>query len=226
MCRRTAAVGLALLWSIASLAMSSGCCGIGCCGGGRRIPLLGNAVDGQPGCDSHCDRYAPQVYHHNRCHTVRDPRIPGPRDINTLPAEPEMEAPNYFHPVPTYPVFGPRSEQPDGIDPQLQPLLPRDTIDGESLPAPMLRQSDAPDEQYEQFEQDDQSADSDMSDGVLSDSEPMDGPTLSSAGKVVGRAVSQTGWKPAKKQTARMESPTRPCPNCSVTFRRPSSIQR
>lgn len=40
------------------------------------------------------------------------------------PPEPEPAAATYFHPVPMGPVFGPRSEQPDGVEAESTPLLP------------------------------------------------------------------------------------------------------
>ena len=118
-----------------------------------------------------------------------------------------MAAPSYFHPVPTYPVFGPRSEQPDGIEPTMQPLIPGESseIEGEPLPPPSLGADDAMDE-----------ADDDLSDEESSD--------LKLAAPE--QAVRHAGWKPAKKQSTQASSPTRSCAKCTVTFRQPSSTQQ
>jgi hypothetical protein len=54
------------------------------------------------------------------CGPARRPR----RVRDAAPPEPEETAPTYFHPVPMGPVFGPRSEQPDGIEEEAKPLSP------------------------------------------------------------------------------------------------------
>ena len=212
MYRRRASVGLALLAVAGLLAMSAGCHCPSCAGGCGDASTHGHVVGGPSACDQRNDRYAPRVYHHKKvcCHAaLRDPRTPGPRVVSTLPAEPEMEAPGYFHPVPTYPVFGPRSEMSDGIEPQMQPLLPGDApgLDGEPLPIPMPR---------------------DRGDG---DEEAAEEPTLGDEPSALklsapGQSVRQTGWKPAKRQAAQTEAPTRPCAKCSISFRQPSSSRR
>lgn len=210
MCRRSGSIGLALLGAACFLPLLAGCHCPRCPGGCGDCTMQGYAVGG-PTCDKQCDRYAPRPYNHKVCCRAahRDPRIPGPRIVSTLPAHPEMEAPAYFHPVPTYAVFGPRSEQPDGIEPQMQPLMPDDSsgFDGEPLPMPTRRDRD---------ERDDESVEDDA---------PGEEP---SALKLLapGQSVRQTGWKPAKKQADQAEAPTRPSAKCSVSFRQPSSSPR
>jgi hypothetical protein len=156
-----------------------------------------------------CDRYASRVSRRFECcRPRRDPRIPGPRVVSTLPA-PEREAPSYLHPVPTYPVFGPRSEEPDGIEPDLQPLSPG--LEGEPLPPPGGLGDASEDDPG-----DDVSLDED--DSEEDDDEPMLAPPQ--------QLVKDSGWKAAKRQPDRTTAPTRPCATCTVTFKRPSSTAR
>lgn len=207
MCRRTATVGSALLWAACLIAMASGCrCGRLC--GGCGACTQGYGANGwPPGCDKGSDRYAARPYPPcAKCRAARrDPRIPGPRGVYTQPA-PEAAAPSYFHPVPTYPVFGPRSEQPDGIEPQMQPLMPGESfdLDGEPLPPPRLRNRDTSDEEP---------ADDDLSYPESSDLK-LTAPE---------QTVQNAGWRPAKKQPAVAAAPSRPGTKSRVTFRQPSS---
>jgi hypothetical protein len=193
---------LSLVCASYLVASSTGCCGAcGRCGSS----MHGNA-DG--GCPSQCDRYAARPYRRFMCgRPRRDPRIPGPRVISTLPPEPQ--APGYFHPVPTYPVFGPRSEQPDGIEPDLQPMSPGGMPGMESEPLPAPPDADL---------SDDESMDGD---NEVSDDEAS--PLQLAAPQ---QLTKHAGWKPAKKQPASVESATRPGAKCTVTFRQPSSQTR
>ena len=113
--------------------------------------------------EKQCDRYAARPYNHKVCCRAarRDPRIPGPRIVSTLPAHPEMAAPGYFQPVPTYAVFGPRSEQPDGIEPQMQPLMPDEPSGLEGEPLPMPTRQDT----------------GEAGDAAVEDDEPAEGPS-------------------------------------------------
>jgi hypothetical protein len=156
------------------------------------------------GVRTDCDPHSARVYHHRHCcGPIRDPRIPGPKIVSTLPAVPEMAAPGYFNPVPTYPVFGPRSEEPDGIEAEEQPLAPGDgSMTGESLPEPRLPQ-DGNEEDSDEPEEDDEPS-------ALKLSPP-------------DQSVRQAGWKPARKQAVEKEMPTRPCAKCTVTFKQRSS---
>lgn len=163
----------------------------------------GEALGLHPDCDPH----SAQIYRHNYCCSpFRDPRLPGPKVVSTLPAMPEMAGPSTFSPVPTYPVFGPRAEEPDGFDPQMLQLLPADgsaSID-EPFAAPSLAESD------------------EMVDGEDLDEES-DPSELSVP--VPGRSVEQAGWKPAHKRPAD-EAAARPCAKCTATFKRSPTLKR
>lgn len=198
---------------------------------GRRCGLLGLVTAWAaclltvPGCALHrcdfapgeavglrvaCDPHASRVYHcRDCCRPRRDPRIPGPRSVSTLPAQPEMAAPGYFQPVPTYPVFGPRSEEPDGIEPEMQPLMPDDgSMEGETLPEPT-----EPTDDTVQLEDAEEASD----DGQVPSALALTAP---------GQSVRQTGWKAARKQSPEAAAATRPCAKCTVTFKSPASSQR
>jgi hypothetical protein len=115
--------------------------------------------------------------------------------------------------VPTYPVFGTRSEEPDGIEPELQPMSPG--MENEPLPAPSRRE---PDDYLNDEMDDDLSADEDVDDldqtsGELKLAAPQ-------------QLVQQAGWKRAGKQPAPVAVPTRPCANRAINFRQPSSLAR
>ncbi|HVX10039.1 MAG TPA: hypothetical protein VHC22_02445 [Pirellulales bacterium] len=148
-----------------------------------------------------CDPYAAKVYRRHPCRIPgRDPRIPGPRIVTTLPAAPEAAGPGYFNPVPTYPVFGPRSEEPDGLEPDMQQLDPDDgTIEGEMLPPPaMSAERPASDDEEEESDEDES--------GGLRLAAPQ-------------QSMRQAGWRPARRQAAEPETATRPCATCTVRFR-------
>jgi hypothetical protein len=170
----------------------------------------GNSAD----CPA-CDRYAGRTYRRfDCCRPRRDPRIPGPRVVSTLPA-PEREAAGYFHPVPTYPVFGPRAEEADGIEPELQPLSPG--MESEPLPPPRggLRDGGLRDDEDlgNDVSIDDVSTDED-------DSEQESGGLQLAAPQ---QLVKDSGWKAAKRRPGQATVPTRPP---TVTFRQPSSTAR
>jgi hypothetical protein len=205
--QRITMIALALVWASCLAASPIGCCCPRRCGGCGTSECGYAEGAGQAACPHECDRYAARSNRHVPCcRTRRDPRIPGPRIVSTLPA-PETEAPGYFQPVPTYPVFGPRSEEPDGIEPELQPLLPDGSpgMEDEPLPEP-LRDSLS----------DEESGDEGVSNDEASDLK------LAAPQQLVKHA----GWKPAKKQSAQTDTPTRPCAKCTMTFRQPSSSQR
>jgi len=197
MCRRCGLRGLSVTWAVCLLT-AAGCAMRQC----DFAP--GDAV----GLRVACDPYASRVYHRKHCcRPRRDPRIPGPRVVSTLPAEPEMAAPGYFQPVPTYPVFGPRSEEPDGIEPQMQQLMPDDgSMQGETLPEPTLPADD----------------------GMQGDEDSSNESDEPSALKLRApdQSVRQAGWKAARKQPVESEAATRPCAKCTVTFKQPSTSRR
>jgi hypothetical protein len=205
--RRTLMIALSLVWAGCLAASSVGCCCPRRCGG-CGAAMAGYVGNAQGAGAADCDRYSARPYHHvGCCRPRRVPRIPGPRSISTLPP-PESAAPSFFQPVPTYPVFGPRSEEPDGIEPVLQPLSPDDLpgMEDEPLPAPARNGAMSNDD----------SADQDISAGEATDLK------LAAPQQLIKRA----GWKPAKKQSPQAETPTRPCAKCTVTFRSPSSQSR
>ncbi|HET6880017.1 MAG TPA: hypothetical protein VFI31_07670 [Pirellulales bacterium] len=151
------------------------------------------------GLRTDCDPHSARVYHRRPCchGPFRDPRLPGPKIMSTEPAVPEMAAPGYFHPVPTYPVFGPHSEEPDGIETALQPLEPDDgSMSDESLPEP--REASLNDDEEDEDEAEEQN------------------PLRLAA---PDQSVRQAGWKAARKPSLEEETPTRPCANCSVRFK-------
>lgn len=198
---------LSLVFASCLAASTTGCCGP-CCGRGGCGSSMHGHVDGvgQDSCPSQCDRYAARPYRRFMCgRPRRDPRIPGPRVISTLPPEPQ--APDYFHPVPTYPVFGPRSEQPDGIEPELQPLSPgvMPGMEGEPLPAP---------------------ADADLSDDESAEDAASDDEASPIQLAAPHQLTKRAGWKPAKKQSTPIDTATRPGAKCTVTFRHPLSQTR
>ncbi|HQU44062.1 MAG TPA: hypothetical protein PK867_14680 [Pirellulales bacterium] len=171
--------------------------------------MLGRGGCGPGGCDKRCDRYAARPKRRFDCRVgQKDPRIPGPRIISTLPRQqPEMTTPTFLYPVPTYPVFGPRSEEPDGIEPQLQPLMPEDAEQIESEPLPMPNESAAPDDEEEY---------DDLTDGGSS--------ALQLAAPK--QTVEQAGWKPAKTRGTEASRVSRPCAKCGVTFRSSNPIRQ
>ncbi|HEX5443903.1 MAG TPA: hypothetical protein VFW87_08755 [Pirellulales bacterium] len=150
-----------------------------------------------------------------------------------LSPDPEPAGPSYFHPLPTRPVFGPRSEQPDAIEGQsllpvptpshgAEPLLPL-------LPPPAAKESD------EAERADDGPVEQDSGDG---------GPDADSSTELrrlpAERDAQTSGWKAAKKgqapkrirstsggqkplasASAKSAGATKslPCPHCSVTFK-------
>lgn len=206
--RRTSMIAFSLVGAACLAASSIGCCCPRRCGGCG--PLMGGYADNgaQGECAPENDRYAARPYRRGPCcRPRRDPRIPGPRVVSTL-APAECEAPGYFSPVPTYPVFGPRSEEPDGIEPELQPLSPNgmDRMEGEPLPAPP--QNSSVDE--------DAAADDEISTDEGSD--------LQLAAPQ--QRVKHAGWKPAKRRAAEVEQTIRSTAKTSVTFKpRRSSSQ-
>ena len=200
MCRRCGLLGLVTAWA-ACLLTAPGCALHHC----NFAP--GEAV----GVHESCDRHASHVYRrHDCCRPRRDPRIPGPHILSTLPAVPEMQGPSYFQPVPTYPVFGPRSEEPDGLEPAMQPLMPGDDADGETLPDPTMS------DDVSQFDDDE-----DAADDADDDEEPA---SLQLAAP--RQTTRQAGWKPARIQPAESAAVTRPCAKCTSTFKARSSTQR
>jgi hypothetical protein len=195
MCRRRGLLGLATAWAVCVLTAAG--CSLHHC---DFAP--GEAV----GLRSACDPHASHVYRRkNCCRPRRDPRIPGPHIVSTLPAVPEMQGPSYFQPVPTYPVFGPRSEEPDGIAPEMQQLMPGDGTDGDTLPEP----------------RDEVSQDDDTEDSADEDEEPG---TLQLAAP--NQSTRQAGWKPAQRQSVETKTATRPCAKCTVTFKSRTSPLR
>lgn len=198
-------------------ASSAGCHGPRRCG-----PSVNGyaAGPGQADCPAECDRYAGRTYRRFECcRPRRDPRIPGPRIVSTLPA-PEREEPGYLYPVPTYPVFGPRSEEPDGIEPELQPMSPG--MEGEPLPPPSSRRMPTDDMN------DDDMSDDDMSDDLsanedIDDSDEESGELQLAAPQ---QLMQHAGWKPARRLKAPAEAPARPGAKRSITFRQPSSPAR
>jgi hypothetical protein len=210
--RQTMMTALSIVCASCLAASSAGCHGARrCCGCGPSAYGYAAGQD-QANCPADCDRYASRTYRRfDCCRPRRDPRIPGPRVVSTLPA-PEREAPGYLHPVPTYPVFGPRSEEPDGIEPELQPMLPSGSprMQGEPLPPPeddSLLEDDTDDDVSME------EADDDEENGDLKLAAPQ-------------QLVQHTGWKPARRQSAQAEAPTRRSANGSLSFRQPSSAAR
>lgn len=120
-----------------------------------------------------------------------------------------MAGPSFFVPVPTYPVFGPRSEQPDGVDSQLQPVISDgvEQFEAEPLPVPADR-SALPEEQEE--EDDDDLTDRSSSGLRLA------APT---------QTVAEGGWKPAKNRL-KDTAASRPCAKCSVSFKPANPIRQ
>ena len=172
------------------------------------------AGPGQADCPASSDRYASRTYRRfDCCRPRRDPRIPGPRLVSTLPV-PEREAPGYLHPVPTYPVFGPRSEEADGIEPELQPMLPDGSpgTQGEPLPPP----------RNEGLLEDD--VDDDVSLEEADDDEEEERGELKLAAPK--QLVQSAGWRPAKRQAVQGAAPTRPGASGSLSFRQASSSAR
>lgn len=198
--RRCGSLLLAWAWTACLLSTESGCALHRC--NFERGEALGLRTD--------CDPHSSHIYRHYYCHApFRDPRIPGPKIVSTLPAVPEMAATSNFCPLPTYPVFGPRSEEPDGIDMEMQPLRPGDgSIEEESLPEPALPDGEMEDDQVDDV------------DAEVSEEE---GPALELAAP--GQSVKQVGWKAARKGPTE-EPVSRPCAKCTVTFKRPSALQR
>ncbi|HEX7448651.1 MAG TPA: hypothetical protein VF306_13960 [Pirellulales bacterium] len=150
--------------------------------------------------------------------------------------DPEPAGPSYFHPLPTRPVFGPRSEQPDAIEGQSLLPVPAPSHDAEPmiplLPPPSSDEPEKTDDGPLEQEPDDGGPGADSSTGLrrLPDS----------------REAQAAGWKAAKKQVARKRTvrstvsgkkvtatetakatgskQSRPCPHCSVSFKpRPSN---
>lgn len=197
MCRRSGS--LARAWTLTACLLSANVgCALHRCNFDR-----GEALGLRPDCDPHSAR----IYRHNYCcGPFRDPRLPGPKVVSTLPAVPEMAADSNFCPIPTYPVFGPRAEESDGIDPQMLPLLPAEgTIsDGEPLAGPSLSVSD---ETADSEELDDEDETSDL--------------PLSAA----GQSVEQAGWKPARKRPVE-ETASRPCATCTLNFKRSAAARQ
>lgn len=197
MCRRSGS--LARAWALAACLLSVNVgCALHRCHFDR-----GEALGLHPDCDPH----SPRVYHHNYCcGPFRDPRMPGPRIVSTLPAVPEMAADDNFCPVPTYPVFGPRSEEPDGFDPQMLPLLPagEPMDDGEPLGGPALsvRGETIDAEEFDEEE--------DTSDLRLA---------------APAQSVEQAGWKPARNRPVE-ETASRPCATCRPNFKRSAALRR
>lgn len=163
------------------------------------------------GLHTDCDPHSPQVYHrHDCCRIFRDPRTPGPRVVSTLPAEPEMAADSHFAPVPTYPVFGPHSEEPDGFDPQMLPLSPEGAPlgAGRSPVGPRLSASD------------------EIVDDAELDAEELDdrqepAPLLAAPAQRAG----QDGWKPANKRAIEAMA-GRNCPTCKPNFKHSATRRR
>ena len=114
-----------------------------------------------------------------------------------------MAAPSFFVPVPTYPVFGPRSEQPDGIDSQLQPVISNGVEQFEAEPLPMPADESAVPEEEEEDD--------------LTDRSPalqLTAPT---------QTVAASGWK--AKNHVKDSAANRPCAKCSVTFRPTNTLR-
>lgn len=190
---------LARAWALAACLLSANVgCALHRCNFDR-----GEALGLHPDCDPH----SPHVYHHNCCPSpFRDPRTPGPRIVSTLPPAPEMAADSNFCPLPTYPVFGPRSEEPDGFDPQMLPLLPGDGPAGDEQPLPEPNMSA-----------------SDETTDVEDFDEVEDASELRLAAPA--QSAKQAGWKPARKRPVE-ETASRPCATCTLNFKRPAAARR
>lgn len=132
-----------------------------------------------------------------------------------LAPDPEPAGPSYFHPVPTQPVFGPRSEQPDAIEaPTLIPL-PAPTEEDDSM-APLLTPPSS----------DQSEADEPDTDEPPTKTAPDTGSSTKLRRLPAPGATELTGWKAktpkARKRTVRSTPPAKkkpPCPHCSVTFK-------
>ena len=146
-----------------------------------------------------------------------------------LAPDAEPAGPSYFHPVPTQPVFGPRSEQPDSVEgPTLMPL-PVPAQEAEPM-TPLLPPPDTnnPD------------GDEPATDEPPEEAAPDSGSPTGLRRLPKGRETELTGWKAKspknRKRTVRStpqgkdaggaisagQSATkkkRPCPHCSVTFK-------
>jgi hypothetical protein len=116
--------------------------------------------------------------------------------------------------VPTYPVFGTRAEEPDGVETELQPMLPNGSprMQGESLPPP----------------QDDSLLEDDLDDDVSMEEADDDSGEGNGDLKLAApqQLVQQAGWKPARRQSAPAAAPTRRSANGALSFRQPSSPAR
>lgn len=152
-----------------------------------------------------------------------------------LSPDPEPAGPSYFHPVPTRPVFGPRSEQSDAIEGQSLLPLPAPSRDAEPmiplLPPPATDEpADAGDGPLEQ-DPDGGGPGEDSSTGLrrLPDSgnaQPTGWKAVKTktAGKRTIRSTA-SGKKVAEAGTAKPtgSKKSRPCPHCSVNFKPPAN---
>lgn len=146
-----------------------------------------------------------------------------------LAPDPEPAGPSYFHPIPTRPVFGPRSEQPDAIEaPTLMPL-PAPTQDDGTM-TPLLSPPSS----------DESEADEPAADEPPADTAPDTGSSTKLRRLPKPSDTELTGWRAKApktlKRTVRSTPPAeasgksstvrpsgnkkkRPCPHCSVTFK-------
>ncbi len=146
-----------------------------------------------------------------------------------LSPDPEPAGPSYFHPLPTRPVFGPRSEQPDAIEGQsllpvpapshgaepIMPLLPPPTADGAEQEEDSLEQ-----------EPDGGAPDADSSTGLRRLPAEREAETAGWKAAKKGRAPKRIrstsgGQKPLASASATSAGAANslPCPHCSVTFK-------
>lgn len=105
--------GFAIRWDWAFQAHRTGCRTIGECptAAAASVPAPAGVTQGPPEAAV------------NDCASCGPPRR-ARRMRPIAPAEPEPAASTYFHPIPMRPVFGLRSEQPDGIEAESKPLPP------------------------------------------------------------------------------------------------------
>lgn len=213
--------GFAVHWNWTLHAHRYGCHGAACCGD---EPL---EMASGPGECVDC-------LVHDESHGVGQGRAaegPPPLDAELTP-DPEPAGPSYFHPVPTRPVFGPRSEQPDGIDGQTLIPLPAPAQEAQPM-MPLLPAPDAGDSK-----DDDTSIDEPPSDAAP---DPSSSTRFRLRRLPKGREAKLTGWKAAstsaaRKRTIRSTPPAeahskdarvrpsgdkkkRPCPHCSLSFK-------
>lgn len=211
--------GFAVHWNWTLHAHHYGCHGAGCCG--DESPAMASGSGECVDCLAH-DEFHP-VGH------GRAAEGPPPLDAELSP-DPEPAGPSYFHPVPTRPVFGPRSEQPDAIEGQTLMPLPVPAQEAQPM-TPLLPAPDADD-----LKEGDTSIEEPPSDAA-----PDTGSSTSLRRLPEGREAKLTGWKAAstsaaRKRTVRSTPPAaalgknaaarpsgnkkkRSCPHCSVTFK-------